>query len=360
MRTLVDSGCSVYFAAALCASFCGPTLAEQAQHSPLTANLVEIQRLKAQPGVRCGVFLPSGQEVLTCGYVLTSRISEGVPVSSIGSIELWNLQSNKVIRSFKGESRGVVSISLSPDGALGLTAASYSQQHLTLWRLETGQEVRRFEGHTGGVNDVVFLPDGKRALSASYDQTIRLWDINSGVELAVLQGHVSYVWCVDVSPDGRFALSGAHAGSKHDEEGAPHYGRHNLILWDLAEKRAVGRFVGHESSVLSVSFSPDGNLAVSGGHDKVLRLWDVKTHSVVRSFEGHSGFVTCVVFCPSGTHILSASLDKTVRLWDVEAGSEVARIDCPSQANSVAVSPNGGRAIVACNDGSVLLLRISK
>jgi WD40 repeat protein len=34
-----------------------------------------------------------------------------------------------------------------------------------------------FEGHTGSVNGALLLPDGRRALSWSYDNTLRLWDL---------------------------------------------------------------------------------------------------------------------------------------------------------------------------------------
>ena len=52
-------------------------------------------------------------------------------------------------------------------------------------------------------------PDGQRALSGSYDQTLKLWDLASGRTLQTFSGHRDWVQSVAFSPDGRRALSGS-------------------------------------------------------------------------------------------------------------------------------------------------------
>jgi WD40 repeat protein len=42
---------------------------------------------------------------------------------------------------------------------------------------------RRFQGHEESVSSVAVLADGRRALSGSWDKTLRLWDLESGAEL---------------------------------------------------------------------------------------------------------------------------------------------------------------------------------
>ena len=72
--------------------------------------------------------------------------------------------------------------------------------------------------------------------------------------------------------------------------------------------------------VLSVAFSPDGRLALSGSHDKTLSLWDVASGRHLRTFKGHFSKVKSVVFSPDGRLALSGSNDRTVRLWEVATG----------------------------------------
>jgi WD40 repeat protein len=96
-------------------------------------------------------------------------------------------------------------------------------------------------------------------------------------------------------------------------------------------------FQGHEDSVNSVAFSPDGKLIVSGSDDNTVRLWDIKGNRVAQPFQGHEDSVNSVAFSPDGKLIVSGSGDKTVRLWDIKGnpvgqpfqGHEILSIQSP-------------------------------
>jgi WD40 repeat protein len=57
------------------------------------------------------------------------------------------------------------------------------------------------------VTGVAITPDGRRAVSASYDSTLRVWDLESNQSLRTLEGHTSGVNGVTVTPDERCTVS---------------------------------------------------------------------------------------------------------------------------------------------------------
>jgi formylglycine-generating enzyme required for sulfatase activity len=124
------------------------------------------------------------------------------------TIKLWDVASGVELRTLKGHSHYVTSVSFSPDGRQIVSGSADNK--VKLWDAESGEELRTLNGHTSSVRSVAFSPDGRRIVSGSLDQTIKLWDSESGDELKTLKGHSGSVESVASSPDGRRIISGSY------------------------------------------------------------------------------------------------------------------------------------------------------
>ncbi|MEL6490403.1 MAG: caspase family protein, partial [Cyanobacteria bacterium J06621_3] len=160
-------------------------------------------------------------------------------------------------------------------------------------------------------------------------------------EMNRLEGHESEVLSLAFSPDGQRIVSGSKDGT--------------LRFWDAQTGVPLSDLLkGHESEVWSVAFSLDNQRIVSGGRDGI-RLWDAQTGALLSDpLEGH-GWVDSVAFSPDGQRIVSSGRGGRSRLWDAQTG---APIGAPLEDYGVAVlsvtfSPDGQRIVSGSKDGTL-------
>ncbi|HSF80281.1 MAG TPA: hypothetical protein VLA49_03550, partial [Anaerolineales bacterium] len=70
----------------------------------------------------------------------------------------------------------------------------------------------------------------------------------------------------------------------------------------------------HVAPATSISFSPDGQLAISGGDDGSARVWEARTGAELVRLQ-HDDPVTSVAFSPDGELAISGSADGSARVW---------------------------------------------
>ena len=108
---------------------------------------------------------------------------------------------------------------------------------------------------------------------------------------------------------------------------------------------------GHERSVSSAAFSPDGSRIVTASQEKTARIWDTATGKQLQVLRGHEAGLWTVVFSPDGSRVLTASEDKTARLWDAATGQQIAVLSGhDDKVTSAAFSPDGRRIVTGSFD----------
>ncbi|WP_434685150.1 nSTAND1 domain-containing NTPase [Pseudanabaena minima] len=152
-------------------------------------------------------------------------------------------------------------------------------------------------------------------------------------------GHNESVNSIVFSPDGKTIATGS--------------GDKTVKLWNL-EGKEIQTLTGHNESVNSIAFSPDGKTIATGSGDKTVKLWNLEGKEL-QTFKGHSEEVYSVAFSPDGKTIATGSGDKTVKLWNLE-GKELLTFKGHSEwVYSVAFSPDGKTLATGSNDKTVKL-----
>lgn len=141
-----------------------------------------------------------------CNAAAISASGEWIAVSNRGkdSIDLWNLTTRKIQKTFVGHSSTVPALAFSPDDRL--LASGSDDRSVRVWDVQSGMLVHELYGQTAVVQSLAFAQDGRRLLSSGMDGLTHVWSLPSGRRLLTLGQHAPGVWTnckALLSPDGR-------------------------------------------------------------------------------------------------------------------------------------------------------------
>ena len=228
-------------------------------------------------------------------------------------------------------------VAFSPDGSKLATVPSGALSGRSAPRIfdvESGSVVRSL-GRDRQIFEtlVVWSPDGELIATGGPDTPVRIFDPSTSQWLETLDVHANDI---AFSPDGSVL---ATAGEQ-------------LHVWDVSTWEQSEPFSGHDGSIRSIAFSPDGRELLGGGDDNQPRVWDVSTGAVLSTLPPHGTSVTGVAYSSDGTTLATigrdgrvvmrpATLDALIALAESRVTRSLTEIECVRYLHTAACPEAG-------------------
>ena len=304
--------------------------------------------------------------------------------ASDGTTRLWDIATERVIRTFPGHTDSVLSVTFSLDGSKIMTGSTLRDSTARFFDVASGASLNTLT-NIRDARKIVFTPDSVNVLIGTSDNQIKLWNSTSGTyhdAISVLSSNHNVfaispdgntlvtidrknirlidllsmsiiktfspessirenATCVDFSSDGTSVVAG--------------FGDPKAVVWDTASGASI-ILSGHSQAITSVAFSHDGSKVLTASKDLTAKLWDITSGTCLQTFSGHTGTVTSAIFSPDSTNILTGSkADNSIKLWDISSGICL-KTFCGHTRNSrsVAFSPDSKTMLMATDDNRVL------
>jgi WD40 repeat protein len=297
-------------------------------------SLQAIRYIPAEYLITSVAFSPDGKTLATgSADIVFSRRAYWRRFSPWGSennyVQLWDVETGALLGTLKGGNSYITTVAFSPNGTLLASGSNYSDDNaIRIWELASIMDgntdlLQIYRNHTRGVFQIEFSPDGELLISGSGDNSARVWDMQNEANNRILMYRSAAkvkVFALSYNPvlreDGFELVALAGADFFHNTP------TELLEIWDVSSGELISELSGHNSSLDSVEFSPDGRILASGGSypDNRILLWDVDSGKVLRSLGEHYSGVRSLAFSPDGETLASSSWDGLLHLWNVQTG----------------------------------------
>jgi len=228
--------------------------------------------------------------------------------NSDGKLQIWNIEDvNKnehphLLRTLQMKNDAYC-VDLHPVNNRQLVASGYTSM-INLFDVETSLVVRSFKGHHSSVCSCQFSPHGSFIVSGGKDCQVKFWDVQSGSCLQTLSQPLGEVSSVKLNQTGSSLLTSSKDNTNR--------------LWDLKMMTVLQKYKGHQNNhknFIGCSFASNEKIIIGGSEDSIVYCWDVENGEVVNKLQGHSDIVFDAIWNSKFGIMASCSSDRTVQIW---------------------------------------------
>lgn len=264
------------------------------------------------------------------------------------SLKLWNISTQKCIRTMTPSGYGLCTAFLGADARLA--AVGTKEGALEIFDLGSGAMMGSMEkAHNGAIWSMCLddhIYEANAIVTGGADKRICIW----GVEDVMLggKGSIKLQRTLEM-PDEVLCVRVAHGRERPVLLASMMDATVRAFFLDTLEPYMS--FYGHKLPVMAMDVSSDGLVLATGSADKTIKLWGMDFGDCRRSLRAHADSVLAIAFQPKTHYLFSGSRDGTLKYWDADKFEFIAELEGQrGEVWSLAVSSDGEIVTSASHD----------
>ncbi len=266
---------------------------------------------------------------------------------NLGGSGVFDIQSGRIDARFGEHNNTVQTVATHPAYSKGkplIASAGGDANEVYIWNGTTGERIAKIVGRGAAVYGIAVSDDGKQL---AFGQ-------KNGRSITVNADHpLTRTFDFDSFYPGGSATDSWTNWRRRNETANGWTAKTPENLYGLIDLFHHGRQVSRIENtaggrVICYSFSPDGRRIVVG-YDFALAMYDTETGRLLKEFVGHESTIWSLTISPDGNTLYSSSGDQTFRAWDLN-GTPDRNGGVPSLLNFF-VTSDGEEWIAWTNEG---------
>lgn len=212
-------------------------------------------------------------------------------VSNTKNITLWDADTYNIIMEIP-DSDGFFYLDWTADGS---KVAAGGDNHISIYDPSTGEQINQIITN-GNIKKILWSPDNLHLAALLDEQSIVIYEINEGTQKAEYLQQDGSLTDISWSPDGtQLAIAEENTLKKWlvFESNTP------TIISELIKNRLVDK----------IDWEPTGTLIVNASHSAPLTVWDAESGEFVVQLHQHNSSIIDMSVSPDGNYLATAGSD---------------------------------------------------
>lgn len=219
-----------------------------------------------------------------------------------GTIKIWTVPEGKLTATLKGTSSVLNLRLLNNDKTI---VSINEDKSVNLWDIQTSKLITSEKDHLKSIRGLDASLDGKWIATAGAERDIFLRDGTTGKTIKKIQGHEGWVRALAFSPDSKILASGS------DDK--------KIILWDVESGKKVKEFP-QRGWTYELKFSNDGKYIFAALEKNAVGVYDVNTGFPALKLDDFETPVLALAVSPSGKEVATIQeFIHEVKYWNIES-----------------------------------------